>query len=285
MQIFPSPESLKVFLSKPRSQQKKIGLVPTMGALHQGHLELIRNSVNDNDLTICSIYVNPTQFNDRQDLIGYPKDLDQDINKLKQNGCQAVFCPSDEVMYPQEPGVSLDFGALEKVMEGRHRPGHFKGVALVVAKLFHMTQPDKAYFGAKDWQQLVIIKQLVKDLSFPLEIVGIPIVREVDGLAMSSRNRRLTPDDRVVANELYNTLLLVKKQLEQSAGLGQAKAVGIEYCRQFPQIDLEYLEVVRSSTLDTPAVLGSESLSICIAAFLGDIRLIDNVQVFQNQTY
>lgn len=282
MQIFSTPESLKVFISKQRSQHKKIGLVPTMGALHQGHLELIRNSVSDNDITICSIYVNPTQFNDQQDLLGYPRDFDQDIKKLEQNGCHVVFCPSDEEMYPQESGLTLDFGALENVMEGLHRPGHFNGVAQVVSKLFHMTQPDKAYFGAKDWQQLVIIKQLVNDLSFPLEIVGIPIVREKDGLAMSSRNQRLTPDHRIVAAELYKALSLVKEQLQQSVGFEQAIAAGIDHCQQFPKIDLEYLEIVRSSTLNTPLVtVGSEPLSICIAASIGGIRLIDNVQIFQ----
>ncbi len=282
MQIFSTPEPLQVFITDQRSQHKKIGLVPTMGALHQGHLELINTSINDNDVTICSIYVNPTQFNDQQDLISYPRDFDQDLDKLKQNNCTAVFCPDDKVMYPQESRVALDFGALENVMEGLHRPGHFRGVALVVSKLFHMTQPDRAYFGEKDWQQLIIIKQLVKDLSFSLKIIGVPIVREVDGLAMSSRNQRLTPDHRIVASELFKTISIVKKQLQQSAGIANAKAAGVDHLKQFPMIDIEYLEVVRTSTLDSPEhAVGSEPLSICIAAFIGDIRLIDNVQAFQ----
>lgn len=256
-----------------------------MGALHHGHLELIRTSRRSNDITICSIYVNPAQFNNKQDLIEYPRDLEQDLKKLESVECQAVFCPPDEVMYPDDPVISMDFGQLEKVMEGYFRPGHFKGVALVVSKLFHMVQPDKAYFGEKDWQQLVIIKRLVNDLLFPLEIVSMPVVREADGLAMSSRNQRLTSQQREVAHELYLTLLLVKKALEGRTRIESATALGKEYLDQIPLIRLEYLEVVRAYDLNPPVEEpGMEPLSICIAAFLGEVRLIDNVQVFNNET-
>jgi pantoate--beta-alanine ligase len=283
MQIFSTPDSLKAFLSEQRSQGKNIGLVPTMGALHQGHLRLIRKSVQCHDITVCSIYVNPTQFNDREDLNEYPRNLDQDISMLKKEACQVAFCPEDQVMYPMKPGLSLDFGHLETVMEGRHRPGHFNGVALVVGKLFNIVQPDYAYFGEKDWQQLVIIKQMVYDFSFPLKIIGVPIVREEDGLAMSSRNQRLSPEHRSVAGELFKALSLVKLRLEQSERIENAKIAGTKYLAEFPSIDIEYLEIVRASTLDTPsAPVGKEPLSICLAAFLGKVRLIDNVRVFTN---
>jgi len=281
MQIFSSPGSLKAYISKERNQGKTVGLVPTMGALHSGHIELIGKCVESNDITICSIYVNPTQFNDRQDLIRYPRDQDHDIFQLEAAGCQATFCPSDEVMYSTKPMVSLNFGPLENLMEGHHRPGHFKGVALIVAKLLNMTQPDQAYFGEKDWQQLIIIKQLVQDLNFPVRIVGVPIVREPDGLAMSSRNQRLSSDERIMAPELYNCLQLVTQQLVESTNLDQAITKGKEYLLQFPGIKLDYLEIVRASTLDHLVdEIGSEPLSVCIAAFLGEVRLIDNMQIF-----
>jgi pantoate--beta-alanine ligase len=285
MQVFSTPELLRSYISDNNKHGKTIGLVPTMGALHQGHLELIRTSRLSNDITICSIYVNPAQFNNKQDLVQYPRDLKQDLKKLESVECQAVFCPPDEVMYPDNPVISMDFGQLEKVMEGYFRPGHFKGVALVVSKLFHMVQPDKAYFGEKDWQQLVIIKRLVDDLHFPLEIVSMPIVRETDGLAMSSRNRRLTAEQREVANELYRTLLLVKKELESKTPVESATGLGREYLGQVRSIKLEYLEVVRAYSLDAPVEEpGLEPLSICIAAYLGEVRLIDNVQVFNKET-
>jgi len=281
MQVFSTPEPLKSYISNNRKHGKTIGLVPTMGALHQGHLELIGSSRQSNDITVCSIYVNPAQFNNQRDLIEYPRDLKQDLKKLKALDCQAVFCPTDDVMYPGEPVLSMDFGHLEKIMEGSHRPGHFKGVALVVSKLFHMVQPDTAYFGEKDWQQLVIIKRLVEDLNFPLEIVSMPVIREADGLAMSSRNARLTPQQRGVANELHRTLLLVKQQIENRTAIEMALKLGKQYLDRVPLITMEYLEVVRAYSLDHPVEeLGREPLSICIAALLGDVRLIDNVQVF-----
>ncbi|GJM30053.1 MAG: pantothenate synthetase [Cyclobacteriaceae bacterium] len=256
-------------------------MVPTMGALHQGHLELIRKSVEMNDHTVCSIYVNPVQFNDKQDLINYPRDIDSDIEKLSEHGCDAVFCPADDIMYPHQPVLTIDFGRLEQVMEGRHRPGHFGGVALVVSKLFNMVKPDRAYFGEKDWQQLIIIQQLVNDLSYQLEIVSVPIKREPDGLAMSSRNQRLTSDHRAVAGELFSALSQVKNAIEQHTDLQSARAIGINYLKQHPAVQLEYLEIVQAFTLDAPAAdLGTEPLSVCLAAMLGKVRLIDNVQVF-----
>ncbi len=281
MQIFSTPEPLASFISEQRNQGKSIGLVPTMGALHQGHEELVRHSLKSNHLTVCSIYVNPVQFNDRQDLINYPRNLDQDLEILEKLQCNAVFCPTDQVMYPSKPQISIDFGDLEHIMEGQHRPGHFKGVALVVSKLFNMVQPTRAYFGEKDWQQLVIIKRLVNELSFPLEVIGVPVVREEDGLALSSRNQRLHPEFRSVAKELFQAMQLVKSSLEKRQPLHSARDAGISHLEQFKQIRLEYLEVVRSQGLDKPvSPLGSEPLRICLAAFLGEVRLIDNLEVF-----
>lgn len=282
MRVFSTPEPLKKYISDNRGNGKEIGLVPTMGALHQGHLQLISKSIQDNSVTVSSIYVNPTQFNNQTDLKNYPRDLGQDILKLKKSGCQAAFCPSDEVMYPQKPLTTLNFDSLEEVMEGAYRPGHFQGVALAVSKLFHFIQPDRAYFGQKDWQQLVIIRQLVNDLGFAIDIVGVPTLREADGLAMSSRNQRLNHNQRTVASELYRAISLVKMKLEKLVGVDEARQMGVDYLRKFSSIHVEYLEVVHSTTLKQPmAELGSEPLSVCIAGLIGDIRLIDNVQVFQ----
>lgn len=283
MQIFPNSESLRPYIQSLRKQGHQIGLVPTMGALHQGHLELINRSVQMNDCTICSIYVNPIQFNEKQDLIEYPREIDSDLEKLKVHRCDAVFNPSDEIMYPTEPRLNIDFGKLEQVMEGRYRPGHFRGVALVVSKLFNIVQPDRAYFGEKDWQQLIVVEQLVRDLSFPIDIVSVPIKREPDGLAMSSRNQRLTPEHRPVACELFNALSLVKTLLEQKMDPGSAKVLGIKHLQQYPIINIEYFEIVQTFTLDPPVGdLGTEPLSICLAATLGNVRLIDNIKVFCN---
>ncbi len=281
MRVFKDINLLKEFTLSNRIAGQTIGLVPTMGALHHGHMTLISNSLNRSGVTICSIYVNPTQFNNKSDLDNYPRPLDTDLEALEKSGCQSVFLPEDKDMYAMEPKTSINFGPLETVMEGIHRPGHFNGVALIVSKLFHLVQPDHAYFGQKDWQQVAIIKQMVSDLSFPIEIIDIPIVREEDGLAMSSRNRRLTDENRKFAPELHQALLIVKESLEQSQGFQNSLEAGVNHLNQFPKINIEYFEVVQSQTLQAPTLaLGEESLSACIAAYLGEIRLIDNIKVF-----
>lgn len=255
-----------------------------MGALHQGHLELINRSVEENNFTICSIYVNPAQFNDKQDLIKYPRNLENDLDKLKSQGCDAVFCPSDQVMYPDKPLISIDFGYMEQIMEGHYRPGHFQGVALVVSKLFNIVQPDRVYFGEKDWQQLVIVRKLASDLSYPLEVIGVPIQRESNGLAMSSRNQRLTTEQRKVAGEIYKALYMIQTSLKQDKDIQSARGFGITHLQKYPNLKLEYLEVVHAFTLRQPSTeIGIEPLSICLAAFLGDVRLIDNIQVFTKE--
>jgi pantoate--beta-alanine ligase len=284
MQLFTTPTPLQAYLFEQRKQNKKIGLVPTMGALHEGHLQLVTSCVKEADITVCSIYINPTQFNNPDDLKNYPRDFEGDVEKLKLMGCQAVFYPDNETMYPEESKVTFHFGEIESVMEGKYRPGHFSGVALVVSKLFHIVQPDLAFFGMKDLQQLVIIRQLVQDLYFPLEIVAVPIVRESDGLAMSSRNQLLDKHQRTLAAKLHQTLRMVEQGLLSGALVKEAIQSGIDLLTPFPSIRLEYLKVVHPGSLqevpaDQPA---SAPMFICIAAFLGEVRLIDNLEVLHD---
>ena len=188
--------ALQNILSAKKAADKKVGLVPTMGALHSGHIALVERCVSENDVCVVSVFVNPTQFNDKNDLINYPRTPKEDESLLEKAGCNYVFMPSVEEMYPEPDTRVFSFGALETVMEGRFRPGHFNGVAQIVSKLFQAVQPDCAYFGKKDFQQLAVIREMTKQLHLPIEIKPCPIIREADKLAMSSRNRRLTPEER-----------------------------------------------------------------------------------------
>ncbi len=260
-----------------RRQGLRIGFVPTMGALHQGHLSLIQASKSQNDVTVCSIFVNPAQFNNAEDFRLYPRLLDQDADLLAQTGCNVLFAPQPEEMYRSQTKLRFDFGDLEHVMEGEHRPGHFNGVATVVSKLFHLVQPHQAFFGQKDLQQFAIIKQLVEDLSFDLELVCHPIVREEDGLAMSSRNRRLTPTHRALAPQLFRALHLLKDNLATQP-VEIAKHQALAALSFYPGIEVEYLEVVDAYTLQPIQRLQeTNKAALCVAAFLGDVRLIDNI--------
>ena len=253
-----------------------------MGALHEGHLQLVKASVAENDVTVCSIFVNPTQFNNPEDLRLYPRLEQEDAQLLETVACDYLFLPSAEEMYPVPARTTFNFGSLESVMEGAHRPGHFNGVALVVSKLFHLVEPHKAYFGQKDLQQYTIINQLVTDLNFNLELLfSYPIVREEDGLAMSSRNRRLTAQQRELAPQLYRALTLPEGMLASSEIEAVSQAVS-EFLKQFPEIKLEYFEIADANTLQ-PLMNVNDStngeVALCLAAFLGEIRLIDNVVV------
>ena len=196
MHIFKEIKPLRAFLNQKRAEQESIGLVPTMGALHRGHLALIQASKAENKLTVCSIYVNPTQFNNSADLEKYPRTLPADIALLEEAGCDVLFCPGNQEMYRDVSTLTMDFGGVDKILEGKFRPGHFSGVGLVVSKLFNIVAPDRAYFGQKDFQQFSVIARLVKELQFGLELRRIPTLRESDGLAMSSRNMRLNESDR-----------------------------------------------------------------------------------------
>ena len=264
---------------KLRKAGKTIGFVPTMGALHEGHLNLIRASAAENDVTVCSIFVNPTQFNNSEDFRLYPRIEQQDAQMLEEVNCDILFLPQPDTMYPVVSKVKFNFGELEAVMEGAHRPGHFNGVALIVSKLFHLVQPHKAYFGQKDLQQYAIIKQLVADLNFNLELVRFPIVREKDGLAMSSRNRRLTETQRATAPHLYKALQLAEQTLKNGS-IPAVKTAVNAYLGNYPEIKMEYFEIADPDTLQPlTEIQRPMEVAFCLAAFLGEIRLIDNVIV------
>jgi pantoate--beta-alanine ligase len=274
---FDTIASLRQHLAGQRVSQS-IGLVPTMGALHDGHLTLIQQARQQTDVVVCSIFVNPVQFNNADDLARYPRTLDADCQLLEMAGCDIVFAPSVDEMYAEPPTLTFNFGRLESVMEGAFRPGHFNGVGLVVAKLFNIVQPDKAFFGQKDLQQVAVIRSLIRNLSFPIELVRIPTVREADGLAMSSRNRNLTLDERNQATTLFAALTLAHTQLTDGKSPDQAKAAVRDFMDAKPAFRLEYVEVANADTMmPVDEVLAPGQTAICIAAHLGNVRLIDNL--------
>lgn len=279
MQIFREIAPLKAFLVEKRLQGHTIGFVPTMGALHEGHISLIRTACNENSVVVCSIFVNPAQFNNPSDLDKYPRTLESDTEMLKSVGCQVLFCPDSTTMYAKQHVITFDFGHLDKVMEGAFRPGHFSGVALVVSKLFHIVEPDTAYFGQKDWQQFAIIKKLVEDLSFNVKVKSLPTMRESDGLAMSSRNMRLTPEQRIKALILYKSLMEGKAALACGISIDEVKQrTAAIFSDSNTDVRLEYFEVVDSENLNTiNHVSESQQPILCTAAYVGDVRLIDNL--------
>lgn len=278
MQIFKEIGPLKAFLVEKRKQGQTIGFVATMGALHEGHLELIRNSQNENSTTICSIFVNPSQFNNQADLQKYPRTFESDTEKLRKVGCDVLFFPEVETMYNQPSLLKFDFGYLDKVMEGEFRPGHFSGVALVVSKLFHIVEPDVAYFGQKDWQQFAIIQQLTHELKFNVKLKSVPTLRETSGLAMSSRNERLSPEQRTKAAVINRVLKEAVNKLKNDQLVSDVKAYVKNQFAQDPEVRLEYFEVADSENLK-PLKNVNDSMQpiLCIAAFVGEVRLIDNM--------
>lgn len=266
-------------IEKQKKIHKKIGFVPTMGALHKGHISLVNKSVEENDFTIVSIFVNPTQFNNPDDLKKYPRTEEADIEMLKNSGCDAIFFPQVEDIYPNgESSDKFSFDGIENQMEGKFRPGHFDGVATVVKRFFEIIQPDKAYFGEKDFQQLRIIQELVENLNLNLEIVPALIMREADGLAMSSRNTRLTKEMREEAPKIYQILTEAKDFLKSNS---------IEATKNFVQekfnqtkLDLEYFEIADEKTLQsTYEKKSNQNIRGFIAVFAGKIRLIDNLSL------
>jgi pantoate--beta-alanine ligase len=249
-----------------------------MGSLHEGHLALVKKCRQHNDIVVSSIYVNPAQFNDESDLTSYPRSLSNDLDFLKNSGCDVVFAPKDEEMYSEIPKVILDFGELGKVMEGKFRPGHFNGVGLVVSKLLNIIQPDRAYFGEKDIQQLLVIRQLVRDLNFGTEIVGVSTIREKSGLAMSSRNERLDTDQRQQAELIFKVLNKCKDAIINGSDIVGAKEVAKVLYAKNQGVKPEYVEFVDLEKFEVLKDLDSTRiLSICTAAYIGDIRLIDNI--------
>jgi len=278
MEIFKKIAPLKVYLEEIRRSGKTIGLVPTMGALHKGHIALISASRAQNSHTICSIYVNPMQFNNPADLQKYPRTLEQDVKLLEAAGCDVLFYPDNEDMYEGKSVLKFDFGDLDKVMEVKYRPGHFSGVALVVSKLFNIVDPDNAYFGQKDWQQFAVIQQVVTELKFGLTLHSIPTLRETDGLAMSSRNLRLNGMERQQATIFYNALSLAKEKLKKGEEIARVKRLVGEMVEKADGVKLEYFEVAESNSLNLlEAVDGVERPILCIAGYVGEVRLIDNM--------
>jgi pantoate--beta-alanine ligase len=256
---------------------KTIGLVPTMGALHPGHASLVERASGENDIVVVSIFVNPTQFNDPSDLDHYPRTLDQDLLLLRGLNVDFVFVPPAEEMYPEPDMRTFDLGGLDRVMEGKHRKGHFNGVAQIVSKLFLLVRPHRAYFGQKDFQQLVIIRRLVEIMELDIGIVACPIIREKDGLAISSRNVRLSKDERKLAPFIYRTLLEAKEKMRDLSPLQVKEWVTLQFESQ-PALDLEYIEIVEDKGL-TPIEEWRDDVNkvACLAVHLGDVRLIDNL--------
>lgn len=280
MKIVKGINELKGYLADSKKDGKRIGLVPTMGALHKGHLSLVERCVKENDVCVVSVFVNPTQFNDKHDLETYPRTLEADCALLEQAGCDFVFAPLVEEMYPEPDTRTFDFGPVMQVMEGAKRPGHFNGVAQVVSKLFYIVEPDNAYFGEKDFQQIAVIRAMVKQLQIPVQINACPIVREADGLALSSRNTRLTPELRAKAPK-------IARAMRESLELAKTKSVKevhdyvVNTLNADPDLEVEYYEIVDGNSLqaiqdwkDTDYAVG------CITVYCGEVRLIDNIKYY-----
>lgn len=283
MFLFKKLKETDSYLSAARKNGRSIGLAPTMGALHKGHVSLVEQSRSENDLTVVSIFVNPAQFNDPQDLKNYPRNLERDLGILLDAGCDIAFVPETETVYPEPDKREFDFGDMDKIMEGRFRPGHFTGVARVVSRLFEIIKPDKAYFGEKDIQQLAIIRKMTEMLNLPVEIRGCPTLREDDGLAMSSRNVLLDAQQRKNAP-------IINQVLQSAAGkkgvpAGEVKQWVAVTIKKNPLLELEYFEIVDSEDLQPvhdhyPL---DDKLIGCIAVRAGRVRLIDNI-IFSNFT-
>ncbi len=278
MQVVKHINDLQTILDGKREEGLSIGFVPTMGALHNGHLSLVEQAGQQTGFVVVSIFVNPTQFNDKGDLERYPRDLQKDVDLLTSTCCQLVFAPESGEIYPEPDTRQFNFGTLEQVMEGKFRPGHFNGVAQVVSRLFDLVQPDKAFFGQKDFQQLAIINEMVRKLKLPVEIIACPIIRESDGLAMSSRNMLLSPEQRKNAVHISATLFEAANKISGSSVEELCKWV-TNRINENEYLDTEYFEIVDSVTLlpvnswDEPCVKVG-----CIAVHCGKIRLIDNIE-------
>ena len=287
MQTLTTVAALTAAIEEAKKSGKTIGLVPTMGALHEGHLSLIHKARQQNDLVVVSVFVNPIQFNNQEDLAKYPRTVEADCEKLAAAGADIAFVPSVEEMYPEPVNTVYHFGPIEQVMEGPRRPGHFSGVAVVVRKLFDLTQPNRAYFGEKDYQQIAIIRNLLEQIKYPIELVPCPIVRADDGLALSSRNMRLSPEARVVAPTIYATLQQAV-EMSEVEDIETVHDFVIDTLSSFQEInglaenlkfEPEYFEIVDDTTLqpiaqweDAKGVVG------CIAVWLDGVRLIDMVR-------
>ena len=280
MKVINKTSDLQAIIEQLKNDGKSIGLVPTMGALHKGHLSLVKNSISNNDITVVSIFVNPTQFNNPNDLASYPRMVDKDLELLQTVGCDVVFAPEADDIYSKSETDSrfeFDFEGLDKVMEGKFRPGHFNGVVQIVSKLFDLVRPDRAYFGEKDFQQLAIIRLMTRRYNLPIEIVPCPIVREDSGLALSSRNSLLKDNEKQVAQHIY-AVLNESRQFVPQTEVEELKQCAIAAIEQKPELKVEYFDIVDGHTLKS-IVKWDESDYIvgCITVFCGNVRLIDNI--------
>ena len=280
MELFMHISPLQKKLQQYNNQGVSIGFVPTMGALHPGHISLVQQSIKQDDITVVSIFVNPEQFNDRDDFINYPKTVQNDFKMLHKVGCDIVFTPDEKEMYPEPDNRIFDFNGLDTIMEGKFRPGHFNGVAKIVIRLFDIVKPHRAYFGYKDFQQLAIIRHVVKQSGMPVEIVPCPIIREESGLAMSSRNMRLTGEEKALASNISRVLFHIRDNHPRFTSVAQVKAYVFHQLSDIHHIRIEYFEIVDGETLQPVTSLGSSVRKVgCIAAWIGNVRLIDNVNL------
>jgi pantoate--beta-alanine ligase len=276
MKIYSTIGEMRTACRAVRSGGKRLGFVPTMGALHEGHLSLVRMARGTCDVVAASIFVNPTQFGPNEDLAKYPRSFERDREMLEREGLALLFAPSVEEMYPQGAVTWVEVQESSGKLDGRSRPGHFRGVTTVVAKLFHVVEPDAAFFGQKDAAQVAVVRKMVRDLNFPVEIRACPIVREADGLAMSSRNAYLSSDERVQALVLFRSLIRVRKLWEDGERSAEKlKAAGCDEIQKEKSVRLDYFEVVDAATLD-PIDEARKGALVAVAAFVGNTRLIDN---------
>ncbi|MCM1137171.1 MAG: pantoate--beta-alanine ligase [Muribaculum sp.] len=277
MEIIRTVAELRTKLNEAR-QKGSIGLVPTMGALHEGHLSLIQRARKENDTVVVSVFVNPTQFNNPTDLVTYPRTEKADVAMLEKAGVDYAFIPTVEEIYPEPDTRVFDLGPVAEVMEGAMRPGHFNGVAQIVSKLFDYTHPTRAYFGEKDFQQIAVIRRMVELEGFDLEIVDCPIKREADGLAMSSRNVRLTPEQREIAPVIHKTLESSVDWAKDHT-VGQTKRYVVDELNSMPHLRVEYYEIVDAFTMQPIAEWGDTDRPVgCVTVFCGEVRLIDNIK-------
>lgn len=277
MRVVKTISELKSLISGYKQENKTVGLVPTMGALHAGHKSLVDRARKENDIVVVSVFVNPTQFNNKQDLVTYPRTEERDCALLDAAGCDVVFMPAVEEVYPEPDNRQFDLGAVAEVMEGAHRPGHFNGVAQIVSKLFSFVEPDRAYFGEKDFQQIAVIRKMVQLEGFKLQIVACPIKREDDGLALSSRNVRLTAEQRQLAPNIYR-VLKESCNFAKSHTVAETEKFVVDSLNALPQMEVEYYSIVDALTMQPVSDWAdADSITGCITVYCGEVRLIDNI--------
>ncbi len=284
MKIFNNREAIHHYLDDLRSAGKSIGFVPTMGALHAGHLSLIEAARSKTDVVVCSIFVNPTQFNDKKDLENYPRPIEEDLRKLREFKCDVLFLPEVNEMYNSSEFWKIELDNLDKILEGKIRPGHYQGVTQIVKKLFDTVMPDNAFFGQKDYQQIMVIAHMVKKLKIRVKLVICPIIRENDGLAMSSRNVYLLPGERMQALALYKSLKLAQ-ELFKTESLYQIKKKVNAFLESCPGIETEYFEIFNARTFGPVTSKGAATMIALVAARIGKIRIIDNMYLNKENLY